>query len=150
MPKGNSYVRLTQPLIEGKPASWDEAMDFAAHCIGKDDVGSHIESRPHVGPLNGTCPARIHCEKTRAIPHSFKKMVKEDRMRFARVGSPQQDHIRFFDFLIGVRAASSTEYRRQTGDARGVSSPIAAIDVVAAYHDPGELLCNEVHFIRRL
>jgi formate dehydrogenase major subunit len=30
MSKGKSYLRLTQPLIQGKPARWDEAMEFTA------------------------------------------------------------------------------------------------------------------------
>ena len=40
MPKEKPYVRLTQPLIEGKPSSWDEAMDFAARGL-KSVVEQH-------------------------------------------------------------------------------------------------------------
>jgi hypothetical protein len=76
-------------------------------------------------------------------------MVKEDRVRFTRVGSPEKDHVRFFDLLIGVRTAAGTKDRRQTGDARSVSSAIATIDVVTAYHNAGELLRYEVHFVCR-
>jgi hypothetical protein len=100
--------------------------------------------------LNGTGSPRIYPEKARAVPDSFKKMVKEDRVRFTRIGSPKKDHVRFFDLLIGVGTTAGAEYRRQTGDARGVSSAVAAIDVVAADHNAGELLGNEVHFVRRL
>jgi formate dehydrogenase major subunit len=40
MSKGKAYVRLTQPLIQGKPASWHEAMDFAARGL-KSVVEQH-------------------------------------------------------------------------------------------------------------
>jgi hypothetical protein len=77
-------------------------------------------------------------------------MMKENRMRFARIGSPKKDHVRLFDLLIGIRTTACTKDRRQTGDARGVSSTVAAIDVVAADHNAGELLCNKVQFVRCL
>jgi hypothetical protein len=77
-------------------------------------------------------------------------MVKEDRVRFARIGSPKKDNVRFFDLLVGVRTTAGTKDRRQTGDARGVSSAVAAIDVVTADHNAGELLRYEVHLVCRL
>jgi formate dehydrogenase major subunit len=40
MSKGRPYVRLTQPLIQGKPAGWDEALDFTARGL-KSVVEKH-------------------------------------------------------------------------------------------------------------
>lgn len=40
MSKGKPYVRLTQPLIKGKPASWDEALDFTARSL-KSVIAQH-------------------------------------------------------------------------------------------------------------
>ena len=76
--------------------------------------------------------------------------MKENRMRFPGVRSPEKNDVRFFDLLVRVCATARTENRRQTGDARGVSSTVATIDVVTADHDTRELLRNEVHFVRRL
>src|SRR5881409_228638 len=76
-------------------------------------------------------------------------MMEKDGMRFAGVRPPQKNYIRFFDLLVGVRSPAGPENHRQTGDAGGMSSPVAAIDVVASHHDASELLRNEIHFVRR-
>lgn len=67
-------------------------------------------------------------------------MVKENRMRFPGVRSPEQDNVSVFDFAIRTGPPACSEYGRQTGDARGMSSPVAAIDVVRAYHAADEFL----------
>src|SRR5215831_16324567 len=61
-------------------------------------------------------------------------------MRLSRIRSPQQDHIRIFGFTIGTCTAARSEYRRQTGDAGGVSSSVATIDVVRSHHGTNKLL----------
>ncbi len=68
-------------------------------------------------------------------------------MRLARVRSPEHDHVGVLDLLVGARAAACPEYRRQTDDARGVSSSIAAIDVVAADDRANELLGDVIHLV---
>jgi hypothetical protein len=77
-------------------------------------------------------------------------MVKENRMRLPRIGTPEQDHVRLFDFAIGTCAATRSEDRRQTGDAWGVSSPVAAIDVVATDDGAHKFLRYVIQFIGRL
>ena len=76
--------------------------------------------------------------------------MKENRMRFSSVGSPEKNYIRFLDLLIRVRATAHPKNHRQTGDAWGMSSAVATIDIVTANHHPRELLRNEVHLIGRL
>jgi len=76
--------------------------------------------------------------------------VKENGMRFARVRAPQDDQISFFDLLIGTRPATRTEYCRQTGDTRRVSSAIATVDVVAADDQTRELLGHEIRLVGSL
>jgi hypothetical protein len=76
-------------------------------------------------------------------------VVKENRMGFPRVRAPQQDYIRFFDFTIRAGPAARSEYRRQTGDAWRVSSPVATIDVVAADHRPDKFLGCVIQLVRR-
>ena len=71
-------------------------------------------------------------------------------MRFPRVGAPKKNDVRLFHFAVGAGAPSRAENRRQTGDARGVSSPIATIDVVAADHRANELLRDIVELVRGL
>ena len=77
-------------------------------------------------------------------------MVKENRVRFPRVRAPQQDNVGVFNFKIRTGPAACSEYRRQTGDAGGVSSPVAAIDVVAADDRTREFLREEVQLVGRL
>ena len=61
-------------------------------------------------------------------------MMKKDRVRLARVRAPQNGEVGLLDLFIGTRTASRTEYCRQTGDTRRVSSAVTAINIVAADH----------------
>ena len=82
--------------------------------------------------------------------NSFQHVMEEDRVRLPGVRSPEDNEIRLFYLAIGTGAATGSKDRRQTDDARSMSSPVAAIDIVAADHRPRELLCHEVHFVGRL
>jgi hypothetical protein len=73
--------------------------------------------------------------------------MEEDRMRLARIRTPENDEIGLLNFPIRARAASRAKNRRQTDDARGVSGAVAAIDVVTADDAAGELLREIVHFV---
>src|SRR6267142_5850882 len=77
-------------------------------------------------------------------------MMKKNRMRVPRVRTPQQDHLALFNFAVRTRPASRPENRRQTGDARRVSSPVATVDVVRADHRAHKFLCYVIQFIRGL
>ena len=71
-------------------------------------------------------------------------------MRLARIRAPEHDQVGVLDLLVGARTATCAEYRRQTDDARSVSSSIAAVDVVAADDRAGELLGDVIHLVGRL
>ena len=73
--------------------------------------------------------------------------MKKDRVRFPGVRSPQQDHVGVFNFTIRTGPAACSEYRRQTGDAGGVSSSVAAINIVRAHDAAGEFLRCVVQFV---
>ena len=77
-------------------------------------------------------------------------MVEENRVRFPRVRAPQQDDIGVFNFAIRTCPAACSEYRRQTGDAGSMSSPVAAIDVVGAHNTANKFLCRVVQFVSSL
>src|SRR5262249_29600369 len=124
--------------------------DFASDCIGKSNVAPDVETCPHVGPLHGTRTPRIDRVQTRPVPNSLQDVVEENRMCLSGIRTPEKNHIGFFNLLIGITAPAYSKNRRQTGDAWGMSSPVAAIDVVTAHDDTRELLRNEVHFVRRL
>jgi hypothetical protein len=81
--------------------------------------------------------------------YPLQHVMEEDRMRFTGVRAPQEDDVRFLDLPIRTRPSTSTENRRQPGDARCVSRPVATVDVVTTYHHAGELLRHEVRFIAR-
>src|SRR6266481_593620 len=74
-------------------------------------------------------------------------MMKEDRVRLARIRSPQQNHIGIFDFTVRTGPATRSEYCRQTDDAGSVSSTVAAIDVVGPNHRAHKLLRGIVQLI---
>src|SRR6266700_8125456 len=74
-------------------------------------------------------------------------MMEKNWVRFTRVRSPQQNYIGVLNFTIRTCTASRSKYRRQTGDARGVSSPVAAVYVVRPHHRSDELLRRIVQFV---
>lgn len=92
-------------------------------------------------------PARIDREEPGSVMDTFEQVMKEDRMGFAGIRTPKQNHIRIFDLLVGIRSAAHSKNRRQTDDAWSMSGSIATIDVVRTDHDPDELLGGEVHLV---
>ena len=121
--------------------------DFARHGICQRDVGPDIQPEPGLRPLRGTGAPRVHHEKLRSIPYSLEHVMEKDRMRIARVRSPQQDYIRVLDLGVGTGAAARSKDRRQTDDAGGVSSAVTTVDVVAPDHGSHELLRNVIQLV---
>jgi hypothetical protein len=89
-------------------------------------------------------------DQSRTVSYRPQNVMKEDRMRLSRIRTPKDDQVRLGDLLIGARAAARSEYRRQTGDAGGVSGAVAAIDVIAANDHPRELLREKIQLVGRL
>jgi hypothetical protein len=77
-------------------------------------------------------------------------MVKEDRVGFARIRTPQDYQVGVLDFPIRTRAPACPENCRQTGDARRVSRAVTTVNVIAADDDTGEFLRHEIHLVRCL
>jgi hypothetical protein len=123
--------------------------DLAANTVGQRDIGADVETEPSVGPLGRLRPARIDGIDLGPFVNRFQGVMKENRMRFAGIGAPEDEQIRIFSFAVGRGATASSEYRHQTGDARSVSSSITGIDVIGADHRPSELLGDEVHLVGR-
>ena len=121
--------------------------DFTRHRVRKRNVRADINTEPHIGPLCRTGPARVDDEQFGAAAKALQKMMEKDWMGLPRIRAPEQDHVRFFNFAVGTRSTSCSENRRQTGDARGVSSTVATIDVVAADDGAHEFLRDVVQLI---
>jgi hypothetical protein len=79
--------------------------------------------------------------------HSLQDVMEEDGMGLAGVRTPKKNDVGFFHFAVRAGAPARSENRRQTGDAWGVSSPVATIDVVAPDDGPDELLRDVIQFI---
>ncbi len=124
--------------------------NLSADRIGKRDVRSDVETKPTVRPLRARRAARIDDIKLGPVVKPSQDVMKVDRMRLSRVRSPKDDQVGVLGLLVGARAAACPEDRRQTDDARSVSSSIAAIDVVAADDGASELLRDIVHLVGRL
>ena len=76
--------------------------------------------------------------------------MKKDGMSLARVGAPKNNEVGVLHLAIRTCPASGTKNRRQTGDAGGMSSAIATIDVVRTHDGPGKLLGKIIQLVRRL
>ena len=72
---------------------------------------------------------------------ALEEMMKEYWVRLACIRTPKQNDVRIFYLAIRAGASACSENRRQTGDAGGVSSPVAAINIVSAHHAANEFHC---------
>jgi hypothetical protein len=68
-------------------------------------------------------------------------------MRFAGIGAPEKNKVRLRHFLIRTGGPARAEDRRQTGDAGGVSSPVAAVNVVAPDDRTDEFLRDVIQLV---
>ena len=73
--------------------------------------------------------------------------MEKDGMGFACVRTPKQDDAGLLNFAVRAGSAASPENRRQTDDAGGVSSAVAAVDVVRADHRAHKFLSHVVELI---
>lgn len=142
-------------IVESDGCTFDEltimqagADDLAPDCIGKGDVGSNVETKPEIGERRGRAAPGIDDDEFRAVTDALEEMMKEDRVCITRVGTPQDDEVRFLSFLVGTRSATCSEYRRQTGDTGSVSGTVTRVDRVGPNGDTDELLCKVVHLVR--
>ena len=109
-----------------------------------------LRPEPLVGPLGGRGPPRIHHVQLGAAMDRLEDVMEEDRVIFPGVRAPEEDDVRLLHLAVGARAPTGTEDRRQTDDARRVSRSVAAVDVVGAERDPGQLLRQEIHLVAGL
>src|SRR5262245_20602517 len=109
-----------------------------------------MQTQPGIRPLGRTGTAWVNDIEPGPAPNPLQHMMKKDWVRVARIRAPQHDQVGVLDFPIGTGAASRPEYRRQTGDARGMSRPVTTVNIVAPHHHPGELLGHEIRLIARL
>ena len=123
--------------------------DLTRDRVGQGDIRPDIQPDPRVRPLRRRGVSRIDNVESRAVVDSFKNIMKENRVRFARVRSPENDEVSLFRFLIGTRAAPRPEDSRQTDDAWSVSSAVATVNVVGSHDLSSKLLRQKVHFIGR-
>jgi hypothetical protein len=137
--------RLSYELLVGQ----SRHDDFAAHGVGQGDVRTNVKPHPTVSPPCGSCSTRVDDTEFGAMFDRFQKVVEEDRVRLARIGAPQEDVVCLFHLSVRTCCAACAEDRRQTGDAGGMSSAVATVNVVAPNHRADEFLRDVVQFIRR-
>lgn len=130
-------VVVSQPCVD----------DLAGDGVGEGDVCADFERKPAVCPLCRRRVARIDDEQFRAVVNRLENVVEVDRVRLSRIGTPQDDEVCLFRLSIGAGSASCPEYCRQTDDAGGVSSAVAAVDVVCAHDLPCEFLRGKVDLV---
>src|SRR5215472_9695679 len=121
--------------------------NLARQRVCQRNVAAHVETQPRICPLRRARPARINHIKLRAVANPFEHVMEENRVGFPRVRAPKENYVRLFRFSVRTRPASRSENRRQTDDARGVSSSVAAVDVVRADHRAHEFLRDVIQLI---
>jgi hypothetical protein len=98
--------------------------DLVCHGVGEGDVGPDVVAEPDVGPLGGFRAARVDDEEARAIVNALEDVMEEDRMCVAGIRAPQQDDVGVVILLVRGSSATRSKDRRQTDDARSVSSSV--------------------------
>ena len=93
-------VKARRPICNERCVRQPRTNNFARHRIRQRHVGPHVEPHPHVRPLGRIGAARIHHVEARPIAHAFQQMMKPNRVRGARVRSPEKDDVRFFHFRV--------------------------------------------------
>ncbi len=76
--------------------------------------------------------------------------MEKDGVRLTCVRAPKNNEAGFLNLSIRAGSPAQAEDRRQTDDARGMSSPVASIDVVAAYDSTRKLLSKKIKLVRCL
>ena len=130
----------------GSPA-W---MISRADRVGEGDVGAHVEAEPAVGPLRGGGAARVDDEQLGAAVHRLEDVVEEDRVGFARVRAPEDDHVGVLDLLVATGAAPGPKTVARPTTLGSVSSAVAGVDVVRADDLADQLLGEVVDLVRGL
>ena len=77
-------------------------------------------------------------------------MVEKDGVRLTRIRAPQYDQLGFRNLAVRAGATAQPEDCRQTDDTGGVSSAVAAIDIVAADDGTDELLRRVIQLVGSL
>jgi hypothetical protein len=67
------------------------SQDFPPDRVGQCNVGADVEAEPSVGPLRARRAARIDDVELGAVTYPPQDVVKEDRVRLARIRSPEQN-----------------------------------------------------------
>jgi hypothetical protein len=124
--------------------------NFAPYGVGERDVRAHVQTQPKIGPLRGAGTARVNHVEFCAVAKALQQMMEKDWVGFPGIRSPQQNHIGIFNFAIRAGAAPGSKNRRQTGDAGGVSSSVATIDIVGAHDAADEFLRGVIYFVNGL
>ncbi len=88
-----------RPIDEGavRQAGRD---DLAPDRIRERDVRADVEPEPAVGPLRRARPARVDRVESGAVVNAAQEVVEEDRVRLARVRTPQDDEVGLLDLLV--------------------------------------------------
>src|SRR6266566_2360218 len=77
-------------------------------------------------------------------------MMEKDGVRLTRIRAPQHDQLGFRNLTVRTGAAAQPEDCRQTDDTGGVSSAVAAIDIIASDDGADELLRGIIQLVGSL
>src|SRR5262249_9671343 len=106
--------------------------NLSRHGVGQRNIASHIKAQPGVRPLRGACPGGTDQMCFRPVANPFQQMRKKNGMVLGGIQTQKENDVLLFVFAIRTVSAARPENRRQTDDARGVSSAVATINVVRA------------------
>jgi hypothetical protein len=74
--------------------------DLARDRVRQGDVGPDIETEPQVAPFGGLGPARVHHDQPHPLVDPLQDVVEEDRVRGARVRTPEQHEVRVLGLFV--------------------------------------------------
>ncbi len=74
--------------------------DLPGQRVGQGDVAADLDPQPLISPLRTGRAARVDDVHARSVANASQYVMEEDRVRNARIGTPQDDEIGVLDVAI--------------------------------------------------
>jgi hypothetical protein len=142
-----------RPILEFLPVATFAHESLVDEPFGDDDMGKRGQDRDIGARLQGKMIVRLHMrhpdkvdpagienDQLGALAQSFFHAGSEHRMRIGRVGTDNQDHIRFIDRVEILGSGGRAESGPKAIAGRRMADPRAGIDIVVAETGANELL----------
>ncbi len=116
------------------------ANDHMHHRQENVDIGAGVRLEEEGGVIDEGDASGVDDDKVSAFLHCTHDLIADNRMRFRRIGSGDEDAICVADLADGIGHCAPTEGLHEACNGAAVSKPGTVIDVIGADHCSHEFL----------